>query len=123
MKLTGLILIFALIAGPVAAQDAPPADSPACVAPTAPTPYVIPVLPPKPDMPKCVNPATHMSTCSHAVLAKYNAAVEARNDALDAQVTGSNTYVNELNTYMTLATNYNNCEIHRLNAATRAASE
>ena len=123
MKLTGLIVTFALIAGPVAAQDAAPVASPVCVAPVVPEPYVIPVLPPKPDMPKCINPSTHMSTCAHPVLVKYNNAIDARNTALEDEVAAGNVYINALNGYMTQVNTYNNCEIHRLNAAVRDESE
>ncbi len=123
MKLTSLILTAAMFAGPVAAQDAVPVAAAQCVIPVAPTPYVIPVLPPKPAMPKCVNPTTRISTCAHAVLVKYNDAVEARNNALEDEVAGNNAYVNLLNTYMLQVNTYTNCEIHRLNAAVAAASD
>lgn len=122
MKPTHLILSLALIAGPVAAQDAAPPASPACVVPVPPTPYVVPVLPAKPVMPKCINPATRLSTCSHAVLIKYNSAIDARNDALQAEVASGNAYVSALNNYMMQVNTYNNCEIRRLNAAVEAGS-
>lgn len=126
MKLTSLILALAVFAGPVAAQDPAPVAVPAapqCVTPVVPTLYVIPVLPPKPDLPKCVNPSTHMSTCSHVVLQKYNDAVDARNAGLQDEVAGGNAYVNQLNNYMMQVNTYNNCEIHRLNTAVQVASD
>ena len=125
MKLTSLILTLAAIAAPAVAQDTTPATAPAaaqCVPPVAPAPYVLPVLPPRPDMPKCINPTTHMSSCPHPVLQKFNNAVDAYNTALQNGSVANDTYVNQLSAYTTQANAYANCEVQRINAGWRAAS-
>lgn len=125
MKLTSLILTLAAIAAPAAAQDTAPAAVPApaqCVAPLAPPPYVVTALPPRPDTPKCVNPNTHVSTCPHAVLQKFNDAVDVYNTAIQDASLASDGDLAQLGTYTSQANTYANCEVKRVNAAMRAAA-
>ena len=118
MKIWVLTISLGLMASHVWADDVTPVAPPAaCVAVTAPPPLVTSPLPPKPVLPACVNEKTHISTCRHGEIDKYNDAVNAHNDAMQKVVDANNVYITALNTYMAGVNAYNNCEIHRINDA------
>ncbi len=137
MKTIVAVGILTLVAGAAVAQDktTEPAaivasssstSDPAaqvCTAPSAPTPWSPEALPAKPGIPSCLNLKTHTSTCSKTVLDRYNAAVETRNNALSKQATQGNDYVDALNHYTRAVNDYNNCEVHRINAAVQALNK
>jgi hypothetical protein len=130
MKIVIATAVLALIAGAALAQDKPAetgaaasassASAPVCVAPAAPAQWQPNAIPEKPKLPSCVNPNTRISTCSKTVLDRYNAAVETRDAAIHKMVDDANLYIQTLNHYNLAVTDYNNCEVHRLNGLLQA---
>ncbi len=132
MKILIAAAMLALAAGAAMAQDKPAAaanttaasssesssssSAPAgtCTAPVAP-PSWSPTLPPKPVAPSCLNLTTRMSTCSRAVLDRYNAAVETHNAQLRKSISETNAYIDTLNRFSRAANDYDLCEVDRLN--------
>ena len=126
--------LMALTAGAAFAQDKP-VDATAggsasssssssttgmCMAPVTPVQWSPAALPAKPALPSCVNPTTRVTTCSKTVLDRYNAAIENRNAAIQKRVDDVNAYIETLNHYNLAVTDYNNCEVHRLNGLLKA---
>ncbi len=107
----------AAVAVSASAEDVPavPAPQAVCVLPVAPVPYMKPDMPPKPAMPSCINMKTRISTCSQPVLKKYNTAIDAWNASFQRAMTGANDYIDALNKYSRANSDYNNCEITRIN--------
>jgi hypothetical protein len=99
----------------VTGSSASSASAGVCTAPAAPPVWSPAPLPHKAAVPSCLNLTTHTTTCSKAVLDHYNAAVQARNDALREAINQTNAYLATLNRFTRDANDYNNCEVDRLN--------
>lgn len=101
----------------VGAADAQTPSRPACVAP-GPTPADSerpPAMPPKPAMPKCVNPRG-ISRCPEAVAQAYRDRVAAYNDQVRLHSTQDQAFVAHLNAWTRQVDAYAQCEVNTLNA-------
>lgn len=101
-----------LLAGPAFAQEtATPAD---CTAPTPP-PRVTIDPPVKPQLPSCMNEKTNISRCGIAATDRFNAQIDAYNNALEKTGLAFSEYLAALHRYIEGATRYANCEVERNN--------
>jgi hypothetical protein len=114
MRRLGLAAAMVFAAGSAGAQTP---NGPACVAP-GPTPVDSErpsAMPPKPTMPKCVNPRG-ISRCPEAVAQAYSDHVAAYNDQVRLHTTQDQAFVDHLNAWTRQAQAYVRCEISTLNA-------
>ena len=87
-----------------------------CVAPMPPA-SIRPTLSPVPKLPACVNEAKGTHTCRKGEIERYNAAMKARNQAMDAFIGETNGYVALLNQYTLAANEYVRCELREIRKA------
>lgn len=105
-------MVFA--AGAVGAQTP---GGPSCVAP-GPTPADSErpaPMPPKPIVPKCVNPRG-ISRCPEAIAQAYNDHVAAYNDQVRLHETQDHAFVQRLNAWTRQVEAYAQCEVDTLNS-------
>jgi hypothetical protein len=76
-----------------------------------------PALPPKPVEPSCINPATHVSTCSAVEIKIFNAAVTDYNGKLAKFGVDAHAYADALNRWQRSVDDYASCEVGLLNHA------
>lgn len=88
----------------------------ACTVPLPP-PSIRPTLPPKPNLPSCVNEAKGTHTCRHGELDRYNTAMRQRNEAMDRFISATNAYTGLLNQYTLAANEYAHCELREIRKA------
>jgi hypothetical protein len=100
-----------------AAAGAQTSSGPACVAPgPTPTDSERPgAMPPKPAMPKCVNPRG-ISRCPEAIAQAYSDRVAAYNNQVRLHSAQDQAFVDHLNAWTRQAQAYVQCEIGTLNA-------
>jgi hypothetical protein len=72
-------------------------------------------MPPKPTMPKCVNPRG-ISRCPEAVAQAYSDGVAAYNNQVRLHATQDQAFVDHLNAWTRQAQAYVQCEIGTLNS-------
>jgi hypothetical protein len=114
MRRFGLAAAMAFAAGAAGAQ--PPSET-ACVAP-GPTPSDSErpaTMPPKPAMPKCINPRG-ISRCPEAVAQAYSDKVAAYNDQVRLHSAQDQAFVVHLNAWTRQVEAYAQCEVNALNA-------
>jgi hypothetical protein len=108
---------FAVSLSQAEAAAAPPPPKPAaCVVPTPPV-SIRPTLPPVPKLPGCVNQARGTHTCRKGEIDRYNAAMKARNNAMEDFISAANAYSVLLNQYTLAANDYARCELREVRKA------
>jgi hypothetical protein len=114
MRRVGLAAAMVLAAGAASAQTP---SLPACVAPE-PTPADSErpaAMPPKPPMPKCINPRG-ISRCPESVAQAYSDQVAVYNDQVRLHSIQDQAFVVRLNVWARQVDAYAQCEVNTLNA-------
>ena len=112
---------FRLAAAMVFAAGAAGAQTPsvpACIAP-GPTPADSErpaAMPPRPTMPKCVDPRTMLGHCPEAIAQAFSDRVAAYNDQVRLHSTQDQAFVEHLNAWTRQVEAYAQCEVNTLNA-------